>query len=151
MLTDSLENQIMKRQKKKKKKRKKSNVQERKEKKKEKKRGKMQRAHHQKKKKKKKTREKKMNWTWAFLSIKQPYFLPSVFSSFWREFFGGLGEKISGPHHLFSFLITQPNTLNIVFLPIFSPKFSIHPISPPNKYTLRDQWRDRQEGVDRDT
>ena len=25
-----------------------------------------------------------------------------------------------------------------VFIPIFFPKFSIHPISPPNKHTLND-------------
>ena len=38
---------------------------------------------------------------------------------------------------LFSFLSTQPNTLKKVFIPIFSSKFSIHPISPPNKHTLK--------------
>ena len=39
-------------------------------------------------------------------------------------------------HYLFSFIPTQPNTLKKVFLPIFSPKFSIHSISPLNKHTL---------------
>ena len=31
---------------------------------------------------------------------------------------------------------TQPNTIKKVFLSIFSSKYSIHPISPPNKHTL---------------
>ena len=48
---------------------------------------------HEKKKKKK----RKRNWTWAFLSIKQPYFLPPVFSPFWKEnFLVGLGRKHLG-------------------------------------------------------
>ena len=29
--------------------------------------------------------QKKKNWTWAFLSIKQSHFFPSIFSSFWKE------------------------------------------------------------------
>ena len=68
--------------------------------------------------------------------------LSSLFSSFSflfileRKLFGGPGEKIFGPYHLFSFLPTQSNTLQKVFLLVFSPKFSIHPISPPNKHTL---------------
>ena len=38
--------------------------------------------------------KKKTNWTWAFLSIKQPHFLPLVFSLFWREnFLVGLRRK----------------------------------------------------------
>ena len=45
-------------------------------------------------------------------------------------------RKHLGPTIFFSFLSTQPNTLQKVFLPIFSPKFSIYPISPPNKHTL---------------
>ena len=53
-----------------------------------------------------------------------------------RKFFGGPREKTLEPQHLFSFLPTQLNTLQKVFLPIFSSKFSIHPISPPNKHTV---------------
>ena len=43
-------------------------------------------------------------------------------------------EKTLRSHHLFSFLLTQPNTLQKVFIPIFFPKFFIYPISPPNKH-----------------
>ena len=54
--------------------------------------------------------------------------------------FGGHGEKILEPHHLFSFIPIQPNILKKVFLPIFllifPPKFSIHFISSLNKHTL---------------
>ena len=36
--------------------------------------------------------------TWTFLSIKQSYFLTSIFSPFWREnFLVGLGRKHLGP------------------------------------------------------
>ena len=61
-----------------------------------------------------------------------------------ENFFGGSKEKTPGPHYLFSFLPTQPNTLKKVFLPIFSSKFSIHPISPPNKHILSvwlEEWK----------
>ena len=53
-----------------------------------------------------------------------------------RKLFGRSEEKIHRPHHLFFILLIQPNTLQKSFLPIFSPKFSTHPISPPNKHTL---------------
>ena len=73
--------------------------------------------------------------TWAFLSTKQPHFLPSIFSPFWKEIFlVGLGRKHSDPTIYFP--SHQTHSKN-VFLPIFSPKFSIHHISPPNKHTLR--------------
>ena len=54
-----------------------------------------------------------------------------------RKIFDGFREKTPKPHHLFSFLPTKPNILKKVFIPIFSPKFSIHHILPPNKHTLR--------------
>ena len=46
-------------------------------------------------------------------------------------------------HILFSFPLTQPNTLKKVFLLIFSPKFSIYPISLLNKHTLTKElsWK----------
>ena len=54
------------------------------------------------------------------------------------KLFGEPREKISRPHHLFSFFpTTQPNTLQKVFVPIFSQKVSIHPISSSNRHTLR--------------
>ena len=55
------------------------------------------------------------------------------------KLFGGPEEKTPRPHNLFSFLPTQPNTLQKVFIPIFSPKFSNHPISLLNKHTLQVQ------------
>ena len=65
-------------------------------------------------------------------------------SNFSLQFSLHFGENfLVGPkrtpesHNLFSFLPTQPNTLQKVFLPIFSPKFFIHPIPPPNKHTLK--------------
>ena len=64
-------------------------------------------------------------------------FFFSVFSPFWREFFGGLGEKTPGPHHLFSFLPPNQTHSKNVFLLVFSPKFSIPPISLPNKHILK--------------
>ena len=53
-----------------------------------------------------------------------------------RKFFGGIWVKTPGPTIYLFFLPTQPNILQKSFLPIFSPKFSIYPISPPNKHTL---------------
>ena len=84
------------------------------------------------------SRKKKSNWTRAFLSTKQPHFPFSFHSILERKLFDGSREKLLGPHHLFSFLPTQLNILQQAFFPIFSPKFSIHPISPPNKHTLKD-------------
>ena len=59
------------------------------------------------------------------------------FSLYFREktFWWVRGEN-TWTHHLFSFLPTQPNTLKKAFLLIFSPKFFIHLISPPNKHTV---------------
>ena len=58
-----------------------------------------------------------------------------------KKLFGRLGEETPRPHHLLSFIPTQLFTLKKVFLPIFSPKFFIYPISPPNKHTLSDGWK----------
>ena len=68
---------------------------------------------------------------WTFSFIKQPYFFPSVFFSFLGEsFLVGLGRK--NPGHTTYFSSFPPNqTHQKNFLPIFSPKFSIHPILPP--------------------
>ena len=123
-----------KKSKKKKRKRKKGNVQERKKKKKKKKEEATCLAEHQ-KKKKEPDELSICKCTWAFLSTKQPHFLPSIFSPFWKEIFlVGLGRKHSDPTIYFP--SHQTHSKN-VFLPIFSPKFSIHHISPPNKHTLR--------------
>ena len=66
-----------------------------------------------------------------------PIFPFSFLSILRRKLFGGFREKTHEPHHLFSFLPTQPNILKKVFLPIFSSKFFIHLISPLNKHTFR--------------
>ena len=91
-----------------------------------------------KKKKKKKGRQLSMcKCTWTFLSIKQPHFLSSVFSLFWRENFLVSPSRIH-PNPIISFPFSPPNQTHSkkVFIHIFSPKFSIHPILPPNKLTL---------------
>ena len=92
------------------------------------------------KRKKKRCEEKQYGWryncTWAFSSKYNDQFLPSVFSPFWREnFLMGSGRK-----HM-SFTINFPSfpfnqILQKSFALIFSPKFSIQHISPPNKHTL---------------
>ena len=64
----------------------------------------------------------------------------SFLSILGRKFFGGSGKKTLGSHHLLSFLLTQPNTLKKVFLPIFSPKCFVLSISPPNKHSIIDVW-----------
>jgi len=56
----------------------------------------------------------------------------SFLSIFGRKLFCGPEEKAPEPHNLFSFLPTQPNTIKKVFLPVFSPKFFVLPILPPN-------------------
>ena len=91
-----------------------------------------------KKKKKKKGRQLSMcKCTWTFLSIKQPHFLSSVFSLFWRENFL-VSPRRKHPSPIISFPFSPPNQTHSkkVFIHIFSPKFSIHPILPPNKLTL---------------
>ena len=64
--------------------------------------------------------------------------LYSIFSLFWREnILVGPRRKHLDPTIYFpSFLPNQTHSKK-VFLPIFSPKFSIHSILPPNKHTLK--------------
>ena len=59
------------------------------------------------------------------------YFCQSRKNSFTLNFLSILGPTIY-------FLSSPPNQTHSkkVFLPIFSPKFLIYPISPPNKHTL---------------
>ena len=80
--------------------------------------------------------------TWTFSSIKMFHFLPSVFSPFWGEnFLVGSGRKHTSPTIYFPSFSPNQTHSKKVLLPIFSPKFSIHSISPPNKHTLRVlQW-----------
>ena len=79
-------------------------------------------------------------YTRAFLSIKQPHFLSSVFSPFLGEnIFVGPWRKHLGPTIYFSSSPPNQTHSKKVFLSIFSQKFFIYPISPPNKHTLRGQ------------
>ena len=75
--------------------------------------------------------------TWVFLSIKKK-FIPTQFSLHFEEktFWVGLGRKhLSSTIYFPSFLPNQTHSKK-VFIPIFSSKFFIYPISPPNKRTL---------------
>ena len=61
----------------------------------------------------------------------------SFFSIVERKHFGGLGKKISRPHYLFSFLSTQPNTLqksfpSYFFFKIFHPPYFTSKQKHPN-------------------
>ena len=93
-----------------------------KEKKKRKKRGNIQR----KEKGKKKLKMKKINVEKLIHSTKMSNFSLQLSLHF--------AEKTPGSSHLFSFLSTQPNTLQKVFISIFFPNFFIHLISPPRKH-----------------
>ena len=96
-------------------------------------------------KKKIKGCEENEHW-WSPSPMAHWHFCPKMMPNFALQFSFYFGEKTfwwvqrenTWAHHLFSFLPTQPNTLKKVLLPSFSPKFSIHHISPPNKHTLRN-------------
>ena len=80
-------------------------------------------------------RESNLKKTLAFLSIKKKIYSQSVFSQFWRKHFGGPGEiKTPKPYNLFSFLPTQPNTLQKSFSSYFISKV-FHPPYFPSKQT----------------
>ena len=75
--------------------------------------------------------------TWEFLSNKRcPIFLFNFLSILERKLFSRLRKKTPGFHHLFSFLLTQPNILqkkfsfHFLFIVFHSPYFT------PNKHTL---------------
>ena len=75
--------------------------------------------------------------TWVFLSIKKK-FIPTQFSLHFEEktFQVGLGRKhLSSIIYFPSFFLNQTHSKK-VFIPIFSSKFSIYSISPPNKHTF---------------
>ena len=76
--------------------------------------------------------------TRAFLSIKQPYFFPSIFFPFWRENLL-VGLEIKHLSSIIYFFSSPPNPTHFkkFFLLIFCSKFSINSISPTNKHTLR--------------
>ena len=71
---------------------------------------------------------------WKFILWASPLSFLSILE---RKLFGGSKKKHLSPtiyFHSFS-----PNQIHFkkVFFPIFSSKFSIHPISHPNKHTLK--------------
>ena len=55
-----------------------------------------------------------------------------------KTFMSAQGENTRTPPFIFLLFHPTKYTLKKVFLPIFSPKFSIHSISHPNKHTLKD-------------
>ena len=82
-----------------------------------------------------KEKKKKRMCTWAFLSIKQSFFSAfSFLSTLERKLFGGPEEKTSESHHLFSFLPTQPITLQKSFPSHFLSKV-FHPSYFTSKQT----------------
>ena len=74
----------------------------------------------------------------VFCAVLVSELLPTIFSPFWREkFLVGPEKKHLGPTIYFPSSPPNQTYSKKVFFPIFSPKFSIHPISPPNKHTLK--------------
>ena len=64
----------------------------------------------------------------------------SVFSPFWGEnFLVGTERKHLNPTIYFPSSPPNETHFKKVFFPIFSPKFFIHPISPPNKHNHNDE------------
>ena len=90
------------------------------------------------KKKEEEEEEKKQPPRWRLGSKFQGYFWNLlVFSSFLGEnFLVGSRRKYLSLTIYFPSSLSNQTHFKKVFLPIFSPKFSIHPISPPNKHTL---------------
>ena len=61
-----------------------------------------------------------------------------IFSPFWREkFLWAQVKNVWIPHKSFLSSPHNQTTYKFIFFPIFFPKFSILPISPPNKYTFK--------------
>ena len=76
--------------------------------------------------------------TWAFFFNEEKIHSHSVFSQFWGEnILVGPGRKYMGPTIYFPSSLPNQIQFKKVFLLIFSPKFYIHPISPPNKHNLK--------------
>ena len=92
-------------------------------------------------KKKKKEKRKERNCpcvsAQTFLSIKEPHFLPSVFSPFCDEkFLVGPGRKHPSPPFIFLSPHSTKHILKKFLFLFFFPKFFIHLVSPPNKHTF---------------
>ena len=90
---------------------------------------------------KKKSKKKKQDCERYLAHQQRRVFCPNiyslVFSPFWRELLVGLGRKHLGPTIYFPSSLPNQTHSKKVFLPIFFLKFSIHPVSPLNRYTLR--------------
>ena len=78
--------------------------------------------------------------TWAFLSFSHHISLSKFSLHFKENFLVDLGRKHLGP--TIYFLLSPPNQTHSkkVFLSIFSLKFSICPISLPNKHNIKDMF-----------
>ena len=97
-------------------------------------------SHLKKNHKRKQKKKKKEQWIGV---IGQAHlldkFLPLGFLSILqRKHFGGLGEKTLGLHQFFSPLPSNQISTKKISLPIFSLKFSVHPISPSTKHILSE-------------
>ena len=89
-------------------------------------------------------KKKKLEENMGIFVNQEKIHLSSVFSPFQREnILVGLRRKHLGPTTYFpSSLSNQTHTKKVffpIFFSIFSPKFFIYPISPPNKHTLRER------------
>ena len=85
--------------------------------------------------------DSKVNYKDIFESSFHEFFICfSFISILGKFFFGELGENISGLHYLFSFILPNQTCSKKVFFLIFSPKFFILLISPPNKLTLNKTY-----------
>ena len=82
-------------------------------------------------------REKRRHWRWK--SNVSKYFWKFILWAFSYQFFLNFRKKILRSYHLFFFILIQPNTLpkqnKKKKILIFSPKFSLHHVSPLNKHT----------------
>ena len=75
----------------------------------------------------------------AHVQLAHRHFCPSHIRFFPTKFSLYFGEKTFllaqvGPTIIFPSPFLNKTPSKIFFLPIFFPKFSIHPISPPNKH-----------------
>ena len=99
-------------------------------------------AKHTSKQRKNKIKEKWKKREAKTLEVKsnvRKYFWKFILWAFSYQFFLNFRKKILRSYHLFFFILIQPNTLpkqnKKKKILIFSPKFSLHHVSPLNKHT----------------
>ena len=78
----------------------------------------------------------------------------SIFSPFWREHFGRLGEKTLGSHQFFSLPSLQPNTHQKSFIShflskIFHPPYFTSKRTYPDGFTLKLRWSQDHPGLEK--